>query len=341
MDCATYSFSIYTHCSRQKHLLYSGLHHYSNTHLLIFLYSQAHFNSLLGAGNLTSCMKEHVPRAQIGVKHASLISTVLNVTATTTVLSANTHVHRIVMIFATKNMDTAHTGCADGRFPDPNSQRCLKCPSQCRTCKSMTECFECIPGYYGNTCEKRCSSYCKSCNKTTGACLVCAEGFNDAGQCRRCPDGCVSCSNENNCSSCQSGYYTLKGGHCIMECPIASNTSDPEATAYFMGDIMAHGCTDTARGQRFVIKSKKPCIQYTKCSPNIMCAPQDEGKSACGTIKTYQCSYSCGQLNESCCWCEPNCTITERGSIFHSTLLYQRTRVYGHQTVNGVRMFQW
>ena len=112
-----------------------------------------------------------------------------------------------------------------------------------------------------------------------------------------------------------------------MECPIASNTSDLDATAYFMGDVMAHGCTDTARGQRFVIKTKKPCIQYTKCSPNIMCTPQYEGKSACGTIKPYQCSHSCRQLNESYYRCEPNCTIIEEG-LFSMALCFTNEHAF-------------
>ena len=83
-----------------------------------FFFLQAHTGRMEYAASRPSSMKENVQRAQTGVQLASLIKTVLNVTATTTVLSANTHVHKIVKIFVIKNLDTAHTVVQMAAFPN-------------------------------------------------------------------------------------------------------------------------------------------------------------------------------------------------------------------------------
>ncbi|XP_053379930.1 protein draper-like isoform X2 [Mercenaria mercenaria] len=77
-----------------------------------------------------------------------------------------------------RNSGLCTHGCKSNYFGD----RCCLQNSNCMKCSSNTECNECKSGFYGETCNKTCSSDCVGnlCKKETGVCVLgCHEKCDD------------------------------------------------------------------------------------------------------------------------------------------------------------------
>ena len=73
---------------------------------------------------------------------------------------------------------------------------------------------QCFDGWYGDSCELRCSSNCVRCLRS-GKCSLCVEGyFEQNGQCLQCSAPCLTCTSEAVCQTCNDGYY-LDGESCL------------------------------------------------------------------------------------------------------------------------------
>ena len=94
---------------------------------------------------------------------------------------------------------------------------CQPCPSKCGDagCTKQFQCINCKAGFFGDYCNKTCSSNCmyKICDKD-GSCS-CKPGFDGLGCCpRNCDKGC----NElDECHECKPGHY---GSNCTNTCPL-------------------------------------------------------------------------------------------------------------------------
>ena len=98
--------------------------------------------------------------------------------------------------------------CSDSWFL--NGSRCVKCPENCSSCLSDSECHECKHNlYYGEICNLPCNSACR--NKTcdiTGQCILECDNSKYGTKCDQdCPVGCRSCHNASVCTSCENGFY--------------------------------------------------------------------------------------------------------------------------------------
>lgn len=79
----------------------------------------------------------------------------------------------------------------------------------CKTCYGATDfdCSECIDGYYLNV--KICTLCNEACTLCTGGgwnqCSECSPGyyFKPASMCMKCPNMCIECTNQYNCTSCK------------------------------------------------------------------------------------------------------------------------------------------
>ena len=92
---------------------------------------------------------------------------------------------------------------------------CQPCPSNCGDagCTEKFQCINCKAGFFGDFCNKTCSSNCmyKICAKD-GSC-ICKPGFDGLGCC---PQNCEGCNELYECHACKAGYY---GKNCTKTCP--------------------------------------------------------------------------------------------------------------------------
>jgi len=111
--------------------------------------------------------------------------------------------------------------CATGYFCSNNV--CLNCPSGCGYCESNDKCILCKSGYYaknGTQCDKIPGENCVAAyfdtNTNVTRCQTCLRGYylNTGSDyatmpCKKCPNGCSSCSEEGTCDlgGCGVGKY--------------------------------------------------------------------------------------------------------------------------------------
>ncbi|XP_056018306.1 multiple epidermal growth factor-like domains protein 10 [Ostrea edulis] len=100
--------------------------------------------------------------------------------------------------------------CADSWFL--NGSQCFKCPENCSSCESETQCTMCSNDVsYGKTCNIPCSGDCinKICNMT-GNCLHGCNNSKYGIRCDKdCVEGCIVCNDAFNCSTCEEGWLSL------------------------------------------------------------------------------------------------------------------------------------
>jgi len=109
------------------------------------------------------------------------------------------------------------TSCKDGFYVD-NQKQCQPCDDSCTTCKSKDECYSCKQGRPANG-SCKCAANCESCATLgRGKCDKCLPGFvqNKEKACKRaCPENCESCTNQNSCDVCMSGFLKTLAGTCV------------------------------------------------------------------------------------------------------------------------------
>ena len=99
---------------------------------------------------------------------------------------------------------------------------CHKCPDNCISCRSGTDCDQCIAGYYGSICQ-----YCRECeqdedcfwNECYVECTVGSYFNDDVMECFQCPLNCISCTNDTFCLQCQPGFLGTACEHDCTPCP--------------------------------------------------------------------------------------------------------------------------
>ena len=74
--------------------------------------------------------------------------------------------------------------CDEGTYWDSRSRVCKGCPANCKSCRSISDCTSCKPGFYSST-----------------------------PTCIACPTGCSDCLSKYTCTECESGY-TLDSYEC-------------------------------------------------------------------------------------------------------------------------------
>lgn len=136
----------------------------------------------------------------------------------------------------------------DFYFLEKDSKICRSCPENCPTCEDFDHCTRCTMGFFvnnKNTCTQcddsclvctgtdqctycrqgrpvdgscKCAPNCKSCrNLGYGKCDECMEGYSqDQGKkCKKvCPPNCDTCTNQNTCTQCNSGWRLGDDGKC-------------------------------------------------------------------------------------------------------------------------------
>lgn len=84
------------------------------------------------------------------------------------------------------------TICLTGTYLDPQFGTCLSCGNICIDCFDLSNCYQCIDGYFVNFDE------------------------NGLGFCAPCLFPCTNCYNYESCISCSSDYYI--SGHSCLSC---------------------------------------------------------------------------------------------------------------------------
>ena len=127
-------------------------------------------------------------------------------------------------------------------FPNANVQFCEKCPNDCKSCISSSECDKCAEGSWGMMCEQFCNSGCSQnkCEDKSGRCLMgCNAGWSGEKCNIRCNTGCVQCDRRNYeiCTTCESGYF---GELCERTC--SSNCKLPSVERASVCTIQSGAC---------------------------------------------------------------------------------------------------
>ena len=130
------------------------------------------------------------------------------------------------LIMKCEQMMTSYDGCVkckEGYYKSNDGRNCLECDISCNSCinnDGEQACIECNDGYYRwSTNIKLCknqSEIMNCLNITKEGCIKCEEGYykTQENNCSLCPQECMSCSSENECSECIENYVLMKNGKC-------------------------------------------------------------------------------------------------------------------------------
>ena len=215
--------------------------------------------------------------------------------------------------------------CKDHHYSIMNGNviNCETCPEGCENCFSNVTCSGCKAGFYGVTCEQRCSGVHEGCLVCTGDsivnfdCTECVENYYPGGRnvCQPCPVNCRvgswpycspmtgHCNNgcarslfwgqhcQNNCSGCKNNLCDSLSG-CVDGCLDGYYLTSTDHESHC--DLCPHNCVS--------------CFDTGHC---------DSCKS--GFHGNY-CQYSCKSRDSSCNECTGNttedfiCTVCEEGN---------------------------
>jgi len=171
--------------------------------------------------------------------------------------------------------DGSCSPCKDGYWGDKCDQRCL---TNCKSCMSGDKCNTCDEGYWGNTCTQ-CNANCAySCDLISSICQKkCKKGFWGDYCNYTCSD---SCNGEcvkatGHCKRCKS--KTMYGPVCNQECSTNCLLNECEQPS---GDC-TKGCTKDFVGSR---------CEHRACSLN--CLPAIKNETVCSHVDG-KCLYGC------------------------------------------------
>ena len=132
-------------------------------------------------------------------------------------------------------------------------------------------CFGCKPGYFGPSCDSRCSVNCPSntCNPVTGNCSPCSNEYIGPRCDVKC--NCKEChydpiENKAMCAKCDSNEYVHESGVMCQSCP--SNCSRCENGTY---------CTECASGYFGRTCSEKCIENCARCENRFQCVKCKDG----------------------------------------------------------------
>ena len=177
-----------------------------------------------------------------------------------------------------------HGNCAGG------------CDTTHGTCVNKTACED---GFYGQICEKRCSSYCRDgkCDRSTGKC-ECTYGYQ--GDSCRCPPAavCSVCQDDGPCSQCVRGLWDEQ---CNKTCSISCR----DQICSSRNGTCLHGCLDGYHGPTCTERCPNTCNSTASAS---VCDVQGRCSQGCvdgyhGDMCQFKCSgclNTCKQHNGAC-----------------------------------------
>jgi hypothetical protein len=108
--------------------------------------------------------------------------------------------------------------CPDRFYQNKILRKCNNCNIKCKLCKSETDCSSCENKYIyfslKNECLDECpNSYYKKQNEINNLTIKDSQYY-----CQKCKKGCMTCSNENTCLSCEENYF-IYNNNCLEICP--------------------------------------------------------------------------------------------------------------------------
>ena len=200
----------------------------------------------------------------------------------------------------------------------------------CLSCSSTNYCSSCASGYYLSSgwCYCNCPAHCNTCSNSCSTCYACNSGYtlNSYGKCvlgSNCiVNNCLTCSTDNYCSICNSGYY-LSNGKCLIstcfdaECLVCTNH---------------YVCTSCSSG--YTLSSGYCVLQNSKCPSSCL---KCENLSTCSI-----CSDGYYLSAGSCLSCPQYCTMCTSLICYECTLGYSLDRhdscVSSNATFHQIRM---
>ncbi|CAD8112980.1 unnamed protein product [Paramecium sonneborni] len=197
------------------------------------------------------------------------------------------------------------------------------CPTGCKTCGLINDCWSCIDGYYYSLlyCYK-CISGCQICSQSN-SCQTCLSTYTlQNGICQpKCSLNCLNCNAPSTCTNCMDGYYIDTNQQC-QQCtpPCQTCNSSPNLCLTCndqIGMIVINSQCVCKEG--FIKNSLNVCIP---CTPPCFSCIDNQNKciSCISTYNYYSISNTCeclsGQyeINQSCQPCQLPCSTCELSS---------------------------
>ncbi|XP_041361720.1 multiple epidermal growth factor-like domains protein 10 [Gigantopelta aegis] len=175
------------------------------------------------------------------------------------------------------------TDCVEGYF------RTQYPYAPCRPCEEATV-EDKTKGTFENYCPQ-CQTKCNRCDRSTGQCYQCAEGYSGTYCTESCPTSCrsASCQQDGTCSEgCKDGFY---GDKCSKTC----STNCFNKRCHQTNGSCADGCLLGYSGEKCDIKCHGMCLDNSCDSPMGKCK---EGCSRPGVYGPF-CNYTCNGTCES------------------------------------------
>lgn len=146
---------------------------------------------------------------------------------------------------------------------------CIRCPNNCLTCTSATECTTCDTNYWGTYCQHNCYGCSSDCSKSLGCDSKCITGYYpeaiDTGSvCKQCSDHCDSCSAYDICHVCQSGYFVGLDKSCVQCSANCTHQSCDKTDGTCIG-----GCIDGLTGPQCNQKCPVNCVSCRQFNMSI------------------------------------------------------------------------
>ena len=220
--------------------------------------------------------------------------------------------------------------CNDNKY----GKKCQDCPEYCeekdgqRKCdQDIGNCYSCVNGKFGETCEFDCNEGCdlnvKNCDMNDGTC-TCKDGFYGTKCENECDKNCEDCDKiDGTCNQCKAGYYP-KNKDCI-KCPENCEGECPEGICEackdgFYGDICDMSCSIFCKGNKCNKNDGMcECINYFSkesfCSKCINHYDLDTNCTQC--VKNYNIDKECNEclnkydIDKECKECLPNYDINK------------------------------
>ncbi|KAH0571951.1 Cysteine-rich membrane protein 2 [Spironucleus salmonicida] len=162
---------------------------------------------------------------------------------------------------------TVSKPCVDGQFCQiiDSGNQCTKCHESCKTCSDSTTCDSCKDGLDLSDSKKCVENQCSEkvqCQKSHFC-----QNLVTGNICKNCSENCLSCTDSNTCTSCNSAFY-LNSKVC-KKCPQFCMECSPNGT-----------CTKCQQNSRLSSTAQcvaDACNNSQKCTEGEFCTLQDAG----------------------------------------------------------------
>lgn len=195
----------------------------------------------------------------------------------------DTEIKRLFEVFDVLLMDCT-------KETEKNKLKFRNCESENDTRRDI--CEVCNDGWYGESCEKKCSNNCfdEICDKTTGKCTLCKFGWFGDKCNQKCLDNCMACFENATCLICADGFF---GHTCNETCPVGCTRCSKD------GRI----CTKCGVFNNFGDDCKCTINECKHFGPKLKCME-------CKQSGWYTSSYGCCPCSEQCYNGQENCNMT-------------------------------